>query len=154
MTKTQDTPTCFCMARILGRLWLVLVAGLMCLPATVSAQVDYSDLGIDDASQVPRFIAQLQKAVAAGDKAAVAGLVSYPLDVSIAGQDVEIGDAAAFVARYDQIMTKDRQAGILAQSLKFEDIFVNRQGVMIGGNGDVWAVPDGNVLRIAVIREP
>ena len=130
---------------------LLLAAGLTAVPTDCRAREDYSFIGIKDASQVPKFVASLQKALAAEDKDAVAGLVSYPLRVSVGGQDLEVADKAAFVRQYDQIITKDIKQNILAQRLN--DIFVNKQGVMVGSDGKVWALPDGKVLRIAIIRE-
>ena len=135
--------------------WGLAVAALVAiLSGTALAKEDYSFIGIEDASQVPKFITSLQKAVAAGDKQAVAGMVSYPLMVTLGGQDVELDGAAAFVARYDQIMTEAVKASVLAQGLKPEDVFVNRQGVMVGDSGQIWVLPDGDVLRISEIREP
>ena len=132
-------------------LGLLLAAGLMAGPARCEAKEDYSFVGIKDASQVPKFVASLQKALAADDKNAVAGMVSYPLMVAAGGEDLEIADKAAFVSQYDRIITKEIKQNILAQPLN--DIFVNKQGVMVGTDGKVWALPDGKALRIAVIRE-
>ncbi|WP_075354306.1 hypothetical protein [Desulfovibrio sp. DV] len=132
-------------------LGLLLAAGLMAVPTDGQAKEDYSFVGIKDASQVPKFVASLQKALAADDKNAVAGMVSYPLMVSIGGEDLEIADKAAFVSQYDRILTKEIKQNILAQPLN--DIFVNKQGVMVGSDGKVWALPDGKALRIAVIRD-
>jgi len=132
-------------------LGLLLAAGLMAVPTDCQAKEDYSFVGIKDASQVPKFVASLQKALTADDKQAVAALVSYPLMVSLGGQDLEIEDKAAFVSQYDRIITKEIKQNILAQPLS--DIFVNKQGVMVGSDGKVWALPDGKALRIAVIRD-
>ena len=132
-------------------LGLLLAAGLMAVATACEAKEDYSFVGIKDASQVPKFVASLQKALAAEDKNAVAGLVSYPLMVSVGGEDLEIENKAAFVSQYDRIITKEIKQNILAQPLN--DIFVNKQGVMVGTDGKVWALPDGKALRIAVIRE-
>lgn len=132
-------------------LGLLLAVGLLAVPMDGQAKQDYAFVGIKDAAQVPKFVASLQKALAADDKNAVAGLVSYPLMVSLGGQDLEIADKAAFVRDYDRIMTKEIKHNILAQPLG--DIFVNKQGVMVGTDGKVWALPDGKALRIAVIRD-
>lgn len=132
-------------------LGLLLAAGLMAVPTDCQAKEDYSFIGIKDASQVPKFVASLQKALAADDKNAVAGLVSYPIMVSVGGQDLDVEDKAAFLRQYDRIITQAIKQNILAQPL--DDIFVNKQGVMVGSDGKVWALPDGKVLRIAVIRE-
>lgn len=123
-------------------------------PGTGLAQEDYSFIGIDDAKQIPLFITRLQKAVADGDKQAVAKLVSYPLVTVIEGKDVELDGEAAFVKHYDQIMTEALKKSVLGQSLKPEDVFVNKQGVMVGDSGQIWVLPDGDALRISEIREP
>ena len=130
---------------------LFLAVGLLAVPTDGQAKQDYTFVGIKDAAQVPKFVASLQKALAADDKNAVAGLVSYPLMVSLGGQDLEVADKAAFVRDYDRIITKEIKQNILAQPLG--DIFVNKQGVMVGTDGKVWALPDGKALRIAVIRD-
>ncbi|KHK02410.1 hypothetical protein NY78_2168 [Desulfovibrio sp. TomC] len=132
-------------------LGLFLAAGLTAVPADCQAKADYAFIGIKDASQVPKFVASLQKALAADDRNAVAGLVSYPLMVSAGGQDLEVEDKAAFLRHYDRIITEAIKQNILAQRL--DDIFVNKQGVMVGSDGKVWALPDGKVLRIGVIRD-
>ena len=130
---------------------LLLAAGLTALPQACLAKEDYSFIGVKKASQVPQFVASLQKALAADDKEAVAKLVSYPLVVSLGGQDLEIENKAALVRQYDQVFTKAIRENILAQPLN--DIFVNKQGVMVGSDGKVWALPEGNNLRICVIRD-
>jgi hypothetical protein len=130
---------------------LCLAAGLTALPRLCHAKEDYSFIGVKKASQVPQFVASLQKALAADDKDAVAKLVSYPLTVSLGGQELEIEDKAALVRQYDQVFTKAIKQNIQAQPLN--DIFVNKQGIMVGSDGKVWALPDGDVLRVYVIRD-
>ena len=130
---------------------LFLAAGLTTLSNICLAKEDYSFIGVKKASQVPQFVASLQKALAADDRQAVAKLVSYPLMVSLGGQDLEIENQAALVRQYDQVFTKAIRENILAQPLN--DIFVNKQGVMVGSDGKVWALPEGNNLRISVIRD-
>lgn len=131
---------------------LAVCAVLAALPGICLAKADYSFIGVKSESQVTQFLTQLQKAVAAGDRQAVAKMVSYPLMAVIDGQDVEIAAEADFVARYDQILTEDVRADILAQGLKAEDVFVNKDGVMVGDSGRIWALPDGKGLRISEIR--
>ena len=80
-------------------------------------------------------ILSLQKAVAAHDPATVAGLVSYPISVTMHGRKTAIRNAKAFIANYDAIMTPDIVAAIKNQ--KYEDLFVNSHGVMFG-RGQVW----------------
>jgi hypothetical protein len=81
------------------------------------------------------FLALLQQAVAAGNRTGVAALVSYPLKTRLAGRPVTVHDAGQFVARYEQLLpAKSREA--IAQQ-KFEALFANSSGVMVG-SGQVW----------------
>ena len=61
------------------------------------------------------MILSFQKAVAAHDSAAVAGLVSYPISVSIKGRETTIRNAKAFIAAYDAIMTPDIVSAVTQQ---------------------------------------
>lgn len=81
------------------------------------------------------FLGRLQKAVAADDRAAVAALVSYPLKTRVAGRSVTVRDAGQFVARYGQLLPQKSRDAIAQQ--KFEALFANSAGVMIG-TGQVW----------------
>ena len=76
-----------------------------------------------------------QKAVAEGDKAAVAALVNYPLAVTLDGKQTSIPDAMAFVGHYDQIVTPAIASVIKAQ--KYPELMVSGKGVMFG-NGETW----------------
>ena len=68
-------------------------------------------------------------------EADVAAFVRYPIVVRIDGHKRTIGSSAAFIKAYDQIMTPDIVAAVKGQ--KYEDLFVNYQGVMFG-DGEVW----------------
>ncbi len=76
-----------------------------------------------------------QKAVAAGDRLAVAELVRYPLEVTIDGKPNSIRDAAGFVQHYGQIVSPEIARVIVAQ--QYSQLMVNQQGVMFG-NGETW----------------
>jgi hypothetical protein len=120
--------------------------------ATPAASVPSSapqDADVGDASQVDKAIddalgdhaayrklfEDLQAAVRSDDKTAVAALIQYPLEASVAGKKVRVKDAAAFVADYDAIMTGEIKQAVIAQ--RYADLMVNWQGVMIG-DGQVW----------------
>jgi hypothetical protein len=90
---------------------------------------------LGDADQYEAVFTALQRGVAAGDRAAVAGLMRYPVRVSIAGKSQKIANAAAFERDYDKIVTPALATLIAAQ--KFDTLFVNWQGVMLG-QGEVW----------------
>ena len=98
----------------------------------VNASID-SLLG--DHTRYEPVIRGFQKAVVDGDKAAVAALVRYPISARIAGKDVVIANADAFVKRYDEIVTPKIADAIGKQN--YADLMVNYKGVMFG-SGEAW----------------
>ena len=90
---------------------------------------------LGDAAPYESVFNELQRSVAAGDRAAVAGLMRYPVRVTIAGKNQKVVDAAAFQRDYDRIVTP-ALAKLIAEQ-KFDTLFVNWQGVMLG-QGEVW----------------
>lgn len=78
---------------------------------------------------------RFQQAVISDDKAGVASLVVYPLEVEIDGERHEIRDANEFVASWDRIVTPEIVQVVSNQ--RYRDLFVNWQGVMLG-DGQVW----------------
>lgn len=100
--------------------------------AAVDAQIEQL-LGHSQAFAVA--IRGLQHAVARGDAAAVAAMVSYPTVVTIDGQRRTIATAAEFTRRYDGIVTPAIRQAITEQA--YANLFVNGEGVMFG-NGEAW----------------
>lgn len=90
---------------------------------------------LGDAEPYEGVFNQLQRGVAAGDRAAVAGLMRYPMRVTIGGKNQNVADAAAFQRDYDKIVTPALAKLIAGQT--FDTLFVNGQGVMLG-QGEVW----------------
>ena len=78
---------------------------------------------------------RLKQGVASGDKAAVAALVNYPLEVTIEGKKRKIGKASEFVDAWDGMFTADVVQAVAKQ--EYRDVFVNWQGLMVG-DGQVW----------------
>ena len=111
---------------------------LSIVPAFAQSDAD-TDAAIDsvlgDHAQYREAFDALQAAVAEGDKTAFAEWVSYPITVLAAGEETAIGDAAEFVAHYDDIVTAGIAAAVTDQT--WDSLFVNYQGVMFG-NGEVW----------------
>ncbi len=93
------------------------------------------DTLLGDHAKYETVIDDYQKAVAGGDKEAVAALVGYPIDVTIDGKKTSIKDTAGFVRNYDKIITPAIAEVIQAQ--KYSDLLVNGQGVMFG-SGETW----------------
>ncbi len=110
--------------------------------------------GIKNPAQLTSFIANLQKAVKNGDKAAVATVVDYPIEVKLGGASRRIEAKAACIENYDAIMTKAVRDAVLTQNMG--DIFINRKGVMLtdgAGEGRIWlAVVSGSLRIITIIN--
>ncbi|QDH71510.1 hypothetical protein [Marilutibacter alkalisoli] len=100
--------------------------------ASVRAGIE-SILGGNADDYKSAFLA-LQKAVAAGDKDAVAQMILYPLNGAVDGQQT-IRDAGQFVREYDSIVTPAIADAVARQN--FADLMVNKNGLMFG-NGEVW----------------
>jgi len=115
----------------------------------VAIGADYGVAGIDDPQQVTAFVADLQRAVREGDKAAIAALVDYPLKARVEGKTRTIKDKAAFIKDYNAIMTMAVQAAVADQNPAA--LFANSQGLMFG-NGQVWIGLTEDGLRIIAIN--
>ena len=100
--------------------------------ASVNATIDNL---LGDHAKYEQAITAFQSAVAGKDPAAVAALVDYPFTARIDGKPVRVADAAAFVARYDEIVMPAIADAIAEQ--KYANLFVNGKGVMFG-NGEAW----------------
>src|SRR5882757_2745114 len=123
---------------------LILIAGTLLQPTFTPAQTGASgltaldksiDLSVGDHVKVKQILTTLQQAVAKHDAATVASLVHYPIKVNPGKKPFTIKNEKAFIKDYDGIITHDIQDAILKQ--KYENLFVNSQGAMIGG-GEVW----------------
>lgn len=91
---------------------------------------------LGDAKPYRQVFDQLQQAVKADDRKAVAGLVDYPLTVKAKGTTKKtVRNADAFVADWDSIMTAEVRKAVLDQ--KYAGLFVNQNGAMLG-SGQVW----------------
>ena len=100
--------------------------------AAVNARID-NVLG--DHAPYERAVLAFRSAVQAGDRDAVAAMVAYPFTARLERGELRIADAAAFVARYDDIVTPSIARAIGGQ--RYADLFVNQRGVMFG-NGEAW----------------
>jgi hypothetical protein len=117
----------------------LLLVTLCAAPLQVRAQACGSstvdDLGAKTAASARAFLAQLQAAVQANNKEAVAGMVSYPVLVLSSGKRTRIQKKQAFVANYSLIFTDPVRNAILHQTAQC--LFGNASGAMVG-NGEVW----------------
>jgi hypothetical protein len=122
--------------RIALLFWGVLSA-LAALPV-VQADSDISatlDSLYGDHQPYEDFFNALKQAVAAKDKHAVAGMVSYPFKTKVSGKNLAIRSAQDFVTRYDAILTPKVVSAIEQQT--YDTLFARDIGVMIG-SGEVW----------------
>ena len=91
--------------------------------------------GFGDQTAVDRFASDFRNAVLAHDVKRVAGMIQFPIHVTMDGVRKTIVDPAQFKLSYDTIVTKkyvDRiQAAVPCH------MFSNYQGVMIG-RGEAW----------------
>ena len=118
-------------------------AGLIILAGTLtsSAQTAPTDINksidmlVGDHVKIQHLLADLQLAVAEKNAPAVAALVHYPIKVNPGKRPFVVRNEKAFVKDYDRIITPDIAAVI--QKQKYESLFVNSQGAMIG-SGEVW----------------
>lgn len=94
------------------------------------------------------FLAELQAAVAADDRSAVAAMVSYPLNTKVDGAAVSIDSAAAFVDQYGALMTEKVTEAVAEQT--YAGLFANAQGAMIG-DGEIWFTGVGEDETVKII---
>ena len=131
---------------------LALTIALVTTVASGQAQTPAPD------AQLEAFLTELQRAVASGDRQAVAAMIRYPLTVSIAGVGlrVPINDAADFLARYDDILTEPlrdeiARASVLPQSAR-PQVGATPAALSIGSNLILIERVDGRpqIVSIAV----
>ncbi len=132
------------MRRILHRSRLLLLAcvlastftGLARTGRQSSAAVDQAiEKNVGNPVEVHQFFTRLQQAAARQDKDTVASMVRYPITVKLNGKSTILRTPRSFLEHYDRILTPEITAAIARQ--RYENLFVNYQGVMIG-NGQVW----------------
>ncbi len=105
--------------------------------------------GAEFAAKSRAFLAELQRSVAARDKARVASMTSYPLTVIRGTGRTRVRNASQFLSQYETIFDAHVRRVIAQQSAKC--LFGNYQGAMIG-DGEVWfnQAPDGTMKVITV----
>lgn len=118
----------------------IALALLLLVPTTAFAgtlaavdQAITDNLG--DPAQFQVAFDAIQQAVVDDDPEALAEWVSFPINVKMGDKAVTLDDADAFVAAYPALFSKGIKDAVINQ--KFEDLFVNYQGLMFG-NGQIW----------------
>jgi len=131
---------------------VALAAPLPALANPVTEMNNTLDTLFGDHTRYHTFFDNLKKAVAAGDKAAVAAMIEYPFQARIGGKSLKIRDAAHFIADYDQVITAKVKHALQGQA--YETLFANWQGVMVG-EGELWfsGVGDADVIKVTAIND-
>lgn len=122
---------------VAGATVLAGIVGLFSVP--MQAQEDSLEWRLEHMTGVrvdetTQFLAALRRAVGTTDKPGACAMVSYPL----AMPSQPVADAAACVARYDEIFTVPVRRAIGRQ--QFQELFASDEGVMLG-MGEVWVRP-------------
>jgi kynureninase len=81
-------------------------------------------------------------------------MVDYPIEVKLGGAADSIEKKADFINNYDAIMIKAVRDAVLNQNMN--DIFVNRQGVMLTdgtGEGRIWLMGGSSLGIIKIVSD-
>ena len=120
------------------------------LPASVYAdppsKEDCVQAGLKDCKPLTAFVSKLRTAVKNNDKATVAGMIFYPIEVQ-GGDGTEIKNKEAFIKNYDKIMTS------AVQEVLLEDPFVTPRQIIqfVNDKAQIWLDVDGNKLLVGTI---
>ncbi|RJX40987.1 hypothetical protein D3P09_02930 [Paenibacillus pinisoli] len=112
----------------------------------------YEVAGIRSAAEFEHFLTKLQNDVRKGNKAAVAGSMTYPLTVNSKDKTVEIISKRDFMSKYDKIMTASVKKKLLAQKVEAVQLFINWKGVMVG-EGALWMGQTGEAIGVFAINQ-
>ena len=98
-----------------------LAAAILCAIGAPALAQDFDqavrDLFGDDPARYRAVIEGFQAAVRAGDGAAAAGFVAYPIEVEVGGERRVVRDAADFAARFAEIVTPEIAAAVADEPL-------------------------------------
>ena len=85
------------------------------------------------------FLLEIQDSLRSDNKEKLAGLVHYPITISLLDEsELKIQNAAEFIANYEKIVTSEWKALVLAQEPS--ELFSNWQGAMVH-RGELWFTP-------------
>ena len=135
---------------------LVCMASVFALPVK---QDRFAVAGLNEQETVA-FFASFKEAVAKGEKRAVAGMLSYPIRVTLkSGRRVRLANSAAFIRAYDQIFYDEFKQ--LIANTEAKDLWAKSAGVATP-RGEVWIAgivkdsknPDKYEIKIIAINGP
>ena len=90
---------------------------------------------LGDAADYKELFYAFKVALEEGKSDIVVSLVSYPITVSIDGEEATYSSEQELLDGYDSVFTETVVEAVSNQ--EYGDLFVNSEGVMIG-NGEVW----------------
>jgi hypothetical protein len=117
-------------------------------PNSESSGCDLAVAGFSAKEPFLKFFDQLRSAAQKSDKAALSGLILYPLRVNGKKPKV-IRNSAEFLKRFDSLFTSDIQSVIEKQ--RPDKLFCRDQGVMYGG-GEIWVRISGDKIGIITLN--
>jgi hypothetical protein len=101
----------------------------------------YSVAGLDDEKEVAKFFVSFRDAVKNHEKAKVAGMIAYPIQLTLAsGKVAVIKSPKAFIKKYDEIFDRIFTDALSKKSPN--ELWANSQGVATA-SGEIWL---GDVL--------
>ncbi len=121
--------------------------------STISPPTD-SDSTFEDndkyKSGAASFFTELQKAISAGDRRAVANMCRYPLSVNVGGKRRVVQNRAELISQYPRIFTLEVRRAVLSLSAP---IHLGWRGFMTN-QGELWldAVVGTHVFRIGTVN--
>jgi hypothetical protein len=128
--------------RIMASCLIFLLGSLLATPKSVVAQSRRAEIdqsitdNIGDPAKFQAFFSSLKQAVEKHDASAVSAMVSYPMTIHPGTKGaIHVRTPQNFIAQYDKIVTP--HIADIIQKQKYEDLFVNGQGAMLG-SGEVW----------------
>lgn len=105
-------------------------------PVAANRQAQSADDEDDDVKGAARFLAELQRAVSADERARVARMINYPFRGRVRGRRVVLRGRGEFLRHYDALFNR-KVRGVLAAYRPGEELFRNWQGFMLG-RGEIW----------------
>ncbi len=132
--------------RCLAFLLALLVAGV----SARAADGPFAVAGVDDEQEAYAFLSDLQAAVRAKDRDAIAAMLSKTVKVYRDGKQVSATDRAV-MSRFDQVFHQSVAAVILCQPPG--GLRANWRGISIG-RGTLWFGPELQVSQKAYDRNP
>jgi hypothetical protein len=99
--------------------------------------------------EIKNFLKELQVNIKNNDKNKVANMIDYPFKTYNEGNVTIYKNANSIIEEWDKLFTDQVRNAILNQ--KYEGIFYNYQGVMIG-SGEIWFNKTENGAKIIAIN--